>query len=68
MARDDLNDPLGMRLIRDDAPARTLPYRTIVISGCGVLALGLVAFALVPGEGPGGEPYATAAIVAAKKA
>ena len=67
MARDDLNDPLGMDLDTGRAPAREIPYRALAWSGCAVLAASLLAFTWVTSDGSGGQPFAVAAIVAAKK-
>ena len=67
MDRDDLNDPLGMHLAREDPPLRSIPYSGIALAGCGVLALGLVGFTYASNNGMNGEPYATAAIVLPKK-
>lgn len=67
MARDDLNDPLGMECVPDEAVQRAIPYRTLALAGCGILAASLVSFTLLTGDGNGGEPVAIAAIVTPKK-
>lgn len=67
MARDDLNDPLGMDLADADKPQRAIPYRSLALGGCGLLALSLVAFANFNTADMGGEPFAVAAIQAQKK-
>ena len=67
MARDELNDPLGMDLDSERSQAREIPYRALAWSGCAMLAASLLAFTWATSDGSGGEPFAVAAIVAPKK-
>ena len=67
MARDDLNDPLGMDIVPDEVIQRAIPYRVIALAGCGLLAASLVTFTLLTGDGTGGEPIAVASIVTPRK-
>lgn len=62
MARDDLNEPLGV-----NAPARRAPDRPwgwIAAGGLAAVAASLGLFTYVAGDPMGGEPYAVARIVA----